>query len=86
MGAKETKGIQAILQNTEIQTRMSEEAYYSELRQQYGVYPDEDGRPNPEDACPVCDRIDCSCPPESSDATPIPQSNLLHEETGNAPL
>ena len=24
----------------------------------------EPGPPNPEDACPVCDKIDCECPPE----------------------
>jgi len=26
---------------------------------------DPDGPPNPDDACPVCDKIDCVCPPET---------------------
>lgn len=25
----------------------------------------EDCGPNPEDACPVCDKIDCECPDEA---------------------
>ena len=34
-----------------------------------------DTRPNPDDACPVCDKIDCVCPPE--DFTPSEFRNRI---------
>lgn len=35
------------------------------------------------DLCPVCNKVDCNCPPDLGDETPTPHSKLLREETGN---
>lgn len=39
----------------------------------------EPGPPNPEDLCPVCEKLDCECPPDYSTeplrpGTPFPQN------------
>lgn len=55
-------------------------------KQRYGTDYDQDGLPQAEDLCPVCDKVDCNCPPDSSDETPTPQKKItsVEQTTSNA--
>lgn len=38
------------------------------MRQDLNDYELEPGPPNPDDLCPVCDRLNCICPPDDEAA------------------